>query len=149
MPVGQRGDAAYAKNIRGVPWQPNPAEAAEGEPLGMAQARIVSVPMVAVENRPAVPVMEPREYKARRFYIRREVELAKYGFSDDCEGCRVAQVGAAAKPNSEGCRERIRQAMMNDDDLDQQRLRAAEQRVSSAGEEQSVATRVEAARRPR
>ena len=146
MPVGQRGDAAYAKSIRGVPWQPNPAEAAEGEPLGMAQARIVSVPMVAVENRPAVPVMEPRDYKARRFYIRREVELAKYGFSDDCEGCRVAQVGAAAKPHSEGCREHIRQAMMNDD-VGQQRLRAAEQRVSSAGEEQSVATRVEAARR--
>ena len=90
MPVGQRGDAAYAKSIRGVPWQPNPAEAAEGEPLGMAQARIGSVPMVAVENRPAIPVMEPRGYKARR----REVELAKYGFSDDCEGCRVAQVGA-------------------------------------------------------
>ena len=59
MPAGQRGDAAYAKCIRGVPWQPNPAEAAEGEPLGMIQARIVSVPMVAVENRPAVPVMEP------------------------------------------------------------------------------------------
>ena len=132
MPVGQRGDAAYAKSIRGVPWQPNPAEAAEGEPLGMAQARIVSVPMVAVENRPAVPVMEPRDYKARRFYIRREVELAKYGFSDDFEGCRVAQVGAEAKPHSEGCRERIRQAMMNDDE-GQQRLRAAEQRVSSAG----------------
>ena len=35
--------------------------------------------MVAVENRPAVPVMEPRDYKARPFCIRREVELAKYG----------------------------------------------------------------------
>ena len=139
MPEGQRGDAAYAKSIRGVPWQPNPAVAAEGELLGMAQARIVSVPMVAVENRRAIPVMEPRDYKARRFYIRREVEL-----SDDCEGCRVAQVGAEAKPHSEGCRERIRQAMMNDD-VCQQRLRAAEQRGSSAGEQPSVATRVEAA----
>ena len=29
MPVGQRGDAVYAKSIRCVPWQPNPAEAAE------------------------------------------------------------------------------------------------------------------------
>ena len=57
--------------------------------------------MVAVENRLAVQVMEPRENKARRFYIRREVELAKYGFSDDCEGCRVAQVGAEARPHSE------------------------------------------------
>ena len=59
-----------------------PADAAEGETLGMAQARIVSVPIVvAVENRPAIPVSDPGDYKARRFYIRREVELAKYGFS--------------------------------------------------------------------
>ena len=89
--------------------------------------------------------MEPREYRARRFYIRREAELTKYGFSDDCEGCRVAQVGAEAKPHSEGCRERIRQAMMNDD-VGQQRLHAAEHRVSSAAEQPSVATRVEAAK---
>ena len=37
----------------------------------------------------------------------------------------MAQVGAEAKPQSEGYRERIRQAMMNDD-VGQQRLRAAE-----------------------
>ena len=61
-------------------------------------------PMVAVEHRPAVPVMEPRDYKARRSHMRREVELAKYGFSDYCEGRRLAQVGAEAKPHSEGCR---------------------------------------------
>ena len=30
---GQRGDARYAKSIRGTQWQPNPAEAAEGEPF--------------------------------------------------------------------------------------------------------------------
>ena len=96
--------------------------------------------MVAVESRPAVPVMEPRDHKAWRFCIRREVELAKYGFSDDCEGCRMAQMGAEAKPHSEGCRERI----MNEK-VGQQRLYAAEQRVSPAGEQQPVATRVEAA----
>ena len=30
MLAGQRGDARYAKSIGGVPWQPNPAEVAEG-----------------------------------------------------------------------------------------------------------------------
>ena len=105
MPVGQRGDAAYAKSIRGVPWQPNPAEAAEDEPLGMAQARVCQCSGLGLQsrNRPAVPLMEPRDYKARRFYNRREEELAKFGFFDDCEGCCVAQVGAEAKPHSEGC----------------------------------------------
>ena len=88
--------------------------------------------------------MKRRDYKARRFYIRRGGEVAKYGVSDDCEGCSVAQIGAEAKSRSEGCRERIRQAMMNDD-VGQQRLHAAEQRVSPAGEQPSVATRVEAA----
>ena len=56
----------------------------------------------------------------------------------------MAQLGAEAKPHSEGCRERIRQAMMNDE-VDQQGLHAAEQRVSPAGEQQFVATRDEAA----
>ena len=146
MPARQRGGAKYAKSIRGVLWQPNPAEAAAGEPLGMA--RIVNVPMVPIEHRPAVPVAEPREYRARRFYIRREVELAKDGFSDDCEGCRMAQIGTGAKPHGEGYRERIRQAMMNDD-VGQQKSHAAEQRVSPAGEQPSVVRRVGAARRAR
>ena len=80
--------------------------------------------MVAVENRLAVPVMEPRDYKARRFHIRRDVELAKYGFAEDCEGFRVAQSGAEAKPHSGGCCERIRHATMSDD-VGQQRMHAA------------------------
>ena len=95
-----------------MPWQPSPAEAAEGEPLGMA--RIVSV--------------------------RREVELARHGFFDDCERCHVAQLGAEATPHSEGCRERIRQAMMRDDVG-----HAAEQRLAPTGGQQASATRVEVA----
>ena len=66
-----------------MPWQTNLLEAAEGGSLGMAQAPYC--PMVAVEIEQAVPVMEPRVLKARRFCIRREVELAKFNFSDDCE----------------------------------------------------------------
>ena len=33
VPAGQRGDAAYAKSIRCVPWQPNPDEVAESVPV--------------------------------------------------------------------------------------------------------------------
>ena len=43
----------------------------------------------------------------------------------------VAQLGCVAKPHSEGCRERNRQAMTNDD-AGQQRLHAAEQRLAPA-----------------
>ena len=38
-------------------------------------------------------VMEPREDKARWFCVWREVKLAKCGFSEDYEGCRVAASG--------------------------------------------------------
>ena len=113
MPAEQPGDARYAKIIRGVPWQPNPAEAAESELVSMA--RFVRVPMVPIEHRPAVPVVEPREHRARRFYIRPEVELVKVSYSENCDGCNAAQLGTEAKPHSEGCRERIRRATMNDD----------------------------------
>ena len=85
-----RSDEVVIGTTERVVKAPNPAEAAEGEPLGIAMARIVSVPMVVVEHRQAAPVMKPRDYKARRFCIRRDVELAKYGFSGDCEGCCVA-----------------------------------------------------------
>ena len=77
--------AAYAKSIRVVP-----GEAGEFEPLGMAQVRIVSVPMAAVENRPPVPVTDPRDYEVRRCFFRREAELLKCRFFHDCEGCRAA-----------------------------------------------------------
>ena len=69
VPAGQRGDARHAKSNRGAPWQPNPAEVAEGEPLGVAQTGIVSVAMVPIEHRLAFPVMGLRECEARRFYI--------------------------------------------------------------------------------
>ena len=62
-------------------------------------------------------VMEPREDKARWFCIRRDVELAKCGFSKDCEGCRVEASGdEVSRRHGEECRQRIRVAMMCDDE---------------------------------
>ena len=87
----------------------------------------------------------PRQYRACRFHIRR-VELVKFGYSDDCEGCHVAQLGAEAKPHSGRCRERITQAVMSDD-VGQQRLRTAEQRLPPVRGQRASATRVEVARR--
>ena len=105
-------------------------------------ARIVGVPMVPSEHRPVVPVVDPREYRARRFYIRREVELVKFGYAEICDGCNAAQLGAEAKAHSEGCRERIRQGMMNDG-MGQQRLHEAVQRRARTGGQVSDAPRVE------
>ena len=60
--------------------------------------------------------MELREDKARWFRIKREAELAKCGFSKDCEGRRVAASGdEVSRPHGKECRELIRVAMMCDD----------------------------------
>ena len=103
-------------------------------------------------------VMEPREDKARWFRIKREAELAKCGFSKDCEGCRLAASrDAVARPHGKECRERIRVAMMCDDP-GQQRLRTAEERLTPAAsatraevahEDQASPARVEAAQESR
>ena len=91
MPAGQRSDDRYAKSIKSVPWQPNPSKAAEVEPVSMA--RVVSVPMAPIEHR---PVVEPREYRARQFHIRREVVLVKVGYSENCDGSNAAQLNTEA-----------------------------------------------------
>ena len=77
-------------------------------------------------------VMELREDKARLFRINQKAELAKCGFSKDCEGCRVAASGdEVSRLHGKECRERIRVAMMCDV-TGQQRLRTAEERLASA-----------------
>ena len=56
----------------------------------------------------------------------------------------AARWGTEAKPHSEGCRERIRQAMRNDD-MGQQRLQEAGQRRATTGGQVSDAPGVDVA----
>ena len=66
------------------------------------------------------------------FCIRRDVELARCGFSKDCEGCRVAASrDEVLRPHGKECRERVRTAVMCDD-AGQPRLRTAEWRLAPA-----------------
>ena len=63
-----------------------------------------------VAGEPVVPEDElpprlPREREAevapRRVYIRRNVELRKYGFTQGCRGCMAAETGHAPENHSE------------------------------------------------
>ena len=91
----QRGDARDPKSTRGVPWQQCSAETAGGETVNAACVTNV----LSIET-----VVEPRENKARWFYVKREVKLAKCGFPDDCEGCRVAaSCDEVLRPHGEEC----------------------------------------------
>ena len=123
MPEEQRSDARYTKSVRGVPWQQDSAETAGDELVSMTCVVIVQM---------TGTVMEPKEDKARWFCVKREVKLAKCGFSEDCEVCRGAASGdEALRPDGKECRERIR-GDTKCDDAGQQRLRAAEERLPPA-----------------
>ena len=70
-----------------------------------------------------------RASEARRVYIRRDVELARYGMTDGCQGCTAAHLGTTAMPHSEECRSRIMREMEIDKD---DRLEAANKRMLDA-----------------
>ena len=86
-------------------WRQSSAGTAEGRPFSCVESGQVTR-----------TVMEPKEDKSRGFCGRRVVKLAKYGFSEDFEGCRVAESGdEVLRPHGSECRECIRVARMCDD----------------------------------
>ena len=82
VPKEQRDGAQDVRSSGNDSWQQTSAETAEGELVN-----------AAASVRSTGKVMELREDKARWFHSWREVQLAKCGFSKDCEGCRVAASG--------------------------------------------------------
>ena len=57
------------------------------------------------------PQVHPVASQPRRVYIRTEVELARYGYTDDCPGCMAAALGTKAVGHSAECRARIEREM--------------------------------------
>ena len=64
----------------------------------------------------------------RRLYIRRSVELARYGYTDRCIGCHHARLGLKPADHNEECRARIAKHMTADDNLNQ-RVQIAQDRI--------------------
>ncbi|CAK0839184.1 unnamed protein product [Prorocentrum cordatum] len=111
-PPSRRADAALPLSTRGAPWMPTPDKpeniriptVIDEPPVDPAAQQ----PRVVPEQAPAVP---------RNVYIRRNVELANYGFTDGCPGCHAARANAAAKAHSSERRGRIQLATANDPEL--------------------------------
>ena len=70
---------------------------------------------ITIQPRHNVEVTAPRpkaeEWIPKRTYLRKHVEFAKYGLTDQCPGCGTAQVGNKNRAHSEGCRKRIEEKM--------------------------------------
>ena len=107
LPDGERSDLGLFNSFTGTPWHPIPAEPST-EP---AATGVLACPWpVPVADLP--PHAPPTPIVPRAFTIRRKVELAQYGVTPGCPGCRAAMENSPhAVQHSTACRERIRAEM--------------------------------------
>ena len=92
--------------VKGLPWDLRRADLA---------ARIrLAAPEVPPEHVLPPPVGEPAGPRARRVYIRRDVEIRKYGVTVGCPGCMAVTAETTAQGHSDECRARIEQKMLED-----------------------------------
>jgi hypothetical protein len=131
-----RGNADLLGKIKGSPWDPVPGSIVDSQPDVIV--RVVADKVVPEADLPP-PVRKP-EGVPRRLYIRREVELRRYGYTDGCEGCIAAACGNVPVPHTLACRTRIEKEMEKDDTFSSSRDRLAghrRKRTDEAGVEET------------
>ena len=114
MPDSESWDIDFVNKIRGVPWDPKDTESHSSEESNEK-----------VEVIPADPALEPDHPERpqarsdcgvpRDFYVTKQ-HLRKYGYTASCTKCRSLRENfATTKGHSGQCRERLREAMRNDE----------------------------------
>ena len=88
---------------------------------GDAPARLSFTPRVPVAD--LLRAARGPEAEPKRVYIRRNVELERYGYTPGCPGCIAAETDAEPINHSAACRARI-EAAVKMDDLPGDRLEA-------------------------
>ena len=127
----QRRDAALAREMRGLPWEPIPGEPSEGGEIPAAMIRVVADPVVPAAELPrAMMVQEPVR---RKLYVRR-AEIEAYGETPGCQGCMDLILGTGrAVAHSADCRARIEAAMLASGGAEaRQRVEDARRRVGTS-----------------
>jgi len=127
----QRRDAALAREMRGMPWEPIPGEPSEEGAVPAAIVRVAAGLVVPAAELPAP--LEPQVPARRRLYVRK-AEIEAFGETPGCAGCIELLLGSGrAVSHSAECRARIEAAMLaSDDDAMRQRVEDARRRVDGA-----------------
>ena len=100
VPKEGSGDGMLFNSSRGALWELQLG--AEGGVVNRVQLDV----QAAIPEREAPPPTVG-EQLPRRKYIRRSVELARYGYTDRCIGCQHARLGLKPTDHNEECRARI------------------------------------------
>ena len=112
VPKEDSGDGMLFNRITGAPWELQ--HRAEGGVVNRVQLDV----QAAIPKREAPPPTVG-EQLPRRVYIRRSVELARYGYTDRCVGCQHARLGLKPADHNEECRAMNVRNMTADDNLNQ------------------------------
>ncbi|CAK0903034.1 unnamed protein product, partial [Prorocentrum cordatum] len=139
LAIDQRAEKDLLNSLVGKPWAPVPTDVAIDEVPVAIEIRAPVLVQVAPAGDPLAPVPEaedllPRAPRVgrpstgpRAVYIRKDVEIAKYGITPGCYGCAAILGGARAQAHVAECRARIEQVMQDDDEA-KQRLEDARER---------------------
>ncbi|CAK0885065.1 unnamed protein product [Prorocentrum cordatum] len=139
LTVEQRADKDLLNSLVGKPWAPAPTGVEVDEVPVAIEIRAPAPAPVAPVGGPLAPIPEagdlpPRAPRVgrppagpRAVYIRKDVEIAKYGLSPGCYDCAAILNGARAQAHSAERRARIEQAMQDDEEA-KQRLEDARER---------------------
>ena len=113
MPREQWRDQELVKSLIGMPWDPTP-NTERPQALGDIPVGVALDPVVPEEELPPHLRIRAAETVPRHVKIRREVELRRYGYSEQCLGFDAAKSSAQPRNHTATCRQRIEEAIAKD-----------------------------------
>ena len=99
----------------GLPWQLRPAPVPDGgvPRIVLDKAVQIDLPVESPDQQSeAIVVKGKKGYVPRGIYIRKDVELQRYGYTEGCDGCMAARQGLTHRQHNRACRERIAQELL-------------------------------------
>lgn len=104
LPEEEKWQKEILEAVIGLPWQLRPSVARDAE----AQRLPVEIVLPEVEDEPKPAVeTKKRGYVPRGIYVRRDVELRDFGYTEGCDGCERAKAGLSHRQHSSACKQRI------------------------------------------
>ncbi|CAJ1377485.1 unnamed protein product [Effrenium voratum] len=128
-PEEEKWRADELSSFVGLPWQLRPRIDAQPDVRrALPDVRLeIDLPEVDDAGEPPMIEKKKKNYVPRGIYIRRDVELEAYGYTEGCDGCERARHGLSHKQHSRVCKERI-MAEMSKSDEGKERVRRIKER---------------------
>ena len=128
-PWSSRWNLEDINNIKGAPWGPVPGDEEEEVPIVIRLGDETIIPQRQRKQ-------EGEEHRTNRMYIKRE-DIAEYGATAGCPGCRAIRLGQTAQRHTEECMRRLTEEIAKTT----QGKRRQEQAEERAGKEEVVKKR--------